>query len=264
MARIVSRSAALNSRVCSCFVIVWDALLPTEVVSCLHPVRFYQPPDRPAFACVFARPLPADAPVALYAGIVCRDDKAEQCFSGMYTWDLDNEGTRCVINAGQQGGLARFVNADVYRMGGRSTVNCAATSALDEDLLMPAVALHTTCAVECGSECICNYGDRYWGLMKQHLRDVWRQYVDMARWLHRVMVEYLVASGLSPNRLPVPRTASRDEHYHWAPDEVQYPLRPDTAAAAAGQAHDERPHSKNGAPSKNGAGRRPVKRAAAG
>ena len=206
--------------------LVWNSLVPAEVVSCLHSVRFYQTPDRPAFACVFARPLPASAPIALYAGVVRRENRTEYWNAAdVYTWELETD-SHCIINASEKGGVARFVNAEMYRIGGSGTVNCEATQALDEDLHMPTVALHTTRAVQQLTECICDYGDRYWPAMNNHLLDVWDEYINMAQWLRQAMAEYLTASGLSPDRLPVPRPAHRDESYHWHADEVQYPVWP--------------------------------------
>ena len=206
-------------------------------MSCLHPVRFYQPPDRPSFACVYARPLPADAPVALYAGVVRKGDRERAhaaSDAGMYSWELDSDAdSNCIINAGKRGGVARFINADTFRTGGADIVNCEAHYALDEDLLMPTVALHTTCAVAGLKECICNYGVHYWPLMKQRMVDEWDEYLSMARFMQSVTAEYLVACGVSPLRLPVPLPAHHDESYHWAPDEVVYPVWPVTPAAAA-------------------------------
>ena len=205
---------------------MWDTLLPTEVASCLHPVRFYQPPDTPAFACVYSRALPAGAPVALYAGVVRREDNTERWRSSdVYTWDLEND-THCIINAAERGGMARFINAHLYRSGGLDTVNCEATAALDEDLLMPTVALHTTRCVEELSEAVCDYGNRYWPTIKDKMLDAWSAYMEMARWLHALMAESCAASGLEPARLPVPLPAHQDDSYHWAPDEVAYPKWP--------------------------------------
>ena len=209
----------------------WDGLIPTEVVSCLHPVRWYQTPDKPAFACVFARPLPAGAPVALYTGVVRRENRHEEWrASDVYVWDLGND-SHCIIDAGEKGGAARFINAEMYRIGGESTVNLRAVDALDADLRMPTVALETTCVVSELAEGICDYGQRYWPAIKQHLVEVWTEYVDMARYVHQVTAEYMRLSGLSFNRLPVPLPANEDEAYHWAPDEVQYPVWPVSAAS---------------------------------
>ena len=122
--------------------------------------------------------------------------------------------------------MARFINAHVYRSGGLDTVNCTATAALDEALLMPTVALHTTRAVEELTEAVCDYGDRYWPTIKDKLLDAWSAFLEMARWLHALTAESCAASGLSPARLPVPLPAHQDESYHWAPDEVAYPQWP--------------------------------------
>ena len=190
-------------------------------------MRFYATPDRAAFACVFARALPDGAPVALYAGVVRRENRSEEWRpSDVYAWELDKNDTHLIINAGERGGVARFINAEMFRRGGKSTVNCKAVDALDVDLLMPTVALHTTRRVEQLTECICDYGERYWPAIKTHLVEVWEEYLSMARYVLQVTAEYMVASGMSPNRLSFPLPAQNDETYHWAPDEVQYPIWP--------------------------------------
>ena len=234
----------------------WDNLLPTEVVSCLHPVRFYQPPDQPAFACVFARSLAKGDPVALYAGVVRQENSMERWrASDVYTWELEN-GTHCIIDAAEKGGVARFINAEKHRLGGQSTVNCEASAALDCDLCMPAVALHATTGVEQLAECIGDYGNHYWPAITKHLLDVWDDYISMARWLRPLLADYMLASGQSSARLPVPLPSHHDEAYHWAPDEVQYPLWPVPPASNAA-------HRPVQAARKNGTSRRPIKRTTA-
>ena len=139
-----------------------DRLSVSEVLSCLHPVRFYAPPDRPAFAAVYSRSLDAGRMVALYTGSCQVEDAVQATDTELYSWEIAREHVQLpfslVIQADRVGGPARFVNDAVFRRGGDACTNCAAETIMNAAAHLPDVLLRTTKRVQAGDEAICSYG----------------------------------------------------------------------------------------------------------
>ena len=140
-----------------------NRLALTEVLSCRHPVRFYTPPDQPAFAAVFICSLEAGRPVALYPG-TCRVDQGEPSGGAveLYSWGLQKNqlglDEKLVIHADRIGGPARFINDCVFRRGGDDSVNIEAVAFINQRTRMPDLMLNTNKDVAAGEEAVVSYG----------------------------------------------------------------------------------------------------------
>ena len=142
-----------------------NRLALTEVFSCRHPVRFYTPPDHPAFAAVYTCSLDAGQPFALYPG-VCRRDKEVQSGGPMelYSWELLKGqlqlDEKLVIQADRMGGPSRFINDAVFRRGGEDCINSTALAFINQQTRMPDLLIRTSRDVVAGEEIILSYGQR--------------------------------------------------------------------------------------------------------
>ena len=225
---VLSASASSDSR-----------LAAAEVLSCLHPVRFFCPPDRPAFTCVFDRALAAGERVALYHG-VCQTQSQRrieaEALSGpavcsalpdAYSWDISRGelhiDSALVVAAAEAGGVARFVNDSLWRTAGSLSVNVSARSVVDQDRCLPHVLLSASSEVSAGREAVVSYGESFWQPMRPCLLEMWLAFNRRAAELSRSTAQLCLQLQLPDDAQQRQRQQQALAAWQWSEHDVQYP-----------------------------------------